>query len=505
MRGFGRLVAGSGVLLAVAWCALWVFGRGEIENRLDAGIDAMRDGGLAVEVGARRVSGFPFAFAAEFEDITLTDPRSGVSTVLPALSSRVALDAPDELVTELPERFSVTVPIDPGLRAAVPGLPPRLVLGFETEALELVLPVQVDGGPPRGASVRARRLRISPIGTAFGTDFDLELEGLEASGTLGSPEAVEGGSVARSIGRMRAGRLVLNLDIADGRARRTISVDLADTAVGIESDARDMADLRRLLNGAPEGEGTVTLSSAAFDGTAELRGTGTADGRVSAEGESLSGRFAIARGGIATAAEFAAPRVSLAPGDTAHPVRGAVAAERLAAEANVPLAAGAQMRAVRLAVEAEGLAPDSAVWQRLDPARVLPRAPGHARVEIEGTGRFTKPPASTSPGEALPLELGNLSLSALEIDALGARAEGRGDVEFLQPVNEPRGSLTLRLEGVLALLRRLHEAGLITQEELQSLATLAAFYTRAGDGPDSLVADIDFAPGEIRVNGDRIR
>lgn len=505
MRRLGRVTASLGFILALAWVAIWFVGRSEIESQLDAGIDRIREEGVALEVGAHRVSGFPFAFAAEFENVTLEDPISGVSTDLPAFSTRVGLDAPDELITDLPERFTVTVPIDRGLRTAVPGLPPRLVLEIEAKGLSIALPLPTDATPPRAVSIQAEYLSIRPIGSNLGTDFALTLGGLDANGALGSPEAVTGGSVALSIGRVVAESLSLSLDLRSKSERQEIAVALGNAVLAAESDAIDIADLRRLLNGSETGTGSLTLKADEHSSDLTLSGTGTADGRFGLEGDGLAARFSIANGAIETATDLHNSTFRHIPDRQSTLPAGAVSADRISTETNLPLASGRQMRAIRLALDAEALEPDAKLWGRIDPQRVLARTPARAKLEIEGTGRFTKPPSQTAPGEALPLELGNLSLSRLEVDALGARAEGRGDVEFLQPVNEPTGALTLQFDGVLGLLRQLHEAGLITQESLQSLATLAAFYTRAGDRPDRLLANIAFAPGEIRVNGDRIR
>lgn len=510
MRRLGRILTTAGTALVVLWSALWFIGQSQIDSRLAHGLDVMRGQGLDVEVGVHRVSGFPFAFAAEFEDVVLEDPASGLSTALPALSARMGLDAPGELITDFPERFSVTLPLDPGLRAALPGLPPRLVLSVEATGLSVTVPVAADGAQPRAASVQAERIRITPLASGLGTDFDLRAEGFEAHGILGSVDAVAGGTVAggtaaESLGQLLAGRLGLALELSEGTRRQTLDLALTDATLSARSDARDLADLQTLLAGNPEGTGEIALRSGEMSVDMGASGLGPEDGSLTLSGGGFTGQFGIERGGIATEATLETPEITLTPVSAAAPFRGSVAADRLHSTVHLPLAAGHQMRAIRLQIEAEALAPDPAFWARLDPKGVLPRTPGDAHLEIAGTGRFTKPPAQTRPGEALPLELGNLSLRTLEITALGARTSGTGDVEFLQPVNEPTGTISLQFSGALALMRHLHAAGLITQEQLQSLATLAAFYTRAGAGPDELLTDIAFQPGDIRVNGDRIQ
>ncbi|MEO0621890.1 MAG: DUF2125 domain-containing protein [Pseudomonadota bacterium] len=505
MRGLGRVVMGAGLVLALGWSGLWAFARGQIEDKLDAGLDRIRAGGLAVEVGAKRVSGFPFSFAAEFEDVTFTDPATGLRTELPALATRVGLDSPGEIVTELPDRFTLTLPLDRSLRATIPGLPPRLTLELEGEEIALRLPVNLEGTPPRSGALTAKRLSIRPIDADLGTDFSLRMVGLDANGALGEPDAMPGGSVGLSQGRLSAAAFALEYTTSGGGEHSRVTLGLSNAKLGVESTAKDEQTLRRVLNGEPGDSGTLTLESGALDGALVVAGTGPTDGRLDASGRAFWGSLAIEKGGMETKGRLTAPEITLAPADASNPYRGGVTAKTLETTLLSPVAPGPQMRAVRMAATLEAFSPDTALWQRLDPESKLPRTPGRAAIEIQGTGRYTKPPGQMRPGEAVPLELGNLSLSTFELSGLGAAATGRGDVEFLQPVNEPVGDFTLQLTGALGLLRRLHEAGLISEKSLQSLATLAAFYTRAGDGPDKLVTDIAIAPGEIRVNGDRIR
>jgi len=99
-------------------------------------------------------------------------------------------------------------------------------------------------------------------------------------------------------------------------------------------------------------------------------------------------------------------------------------------------------------------------------------------------------------------ELGNLTLRSADLSLLGASAELRGDLEFLQPANRPVGQLTLTLTRSMELVGELVRAGLLDISAAQLATAIAANYTQPGATPQTLVSDLEFRDGTIWVNGE---
>lgn len=518
MRRLGRLCMSLTVLAAFLWSALWFWGREEISHRLDDEIARLRADGVGISVGEHSIAGFPFAYAARLEDLVYVDAATGTRTELPELTTVYGLTDPNRLVTELPSRLTVTLGVDPGMRARFPALGGQVTLEVQSEALAVITRGIAGSNQAEAITVEARRLEIGPATPLEGLDFRLEATAFTADLTLGAADWSSLGQAA-----LRAGSLTLShsetllapepgtaseqgaADAAAAAAKpggASLSSRLSLTDLTLAADAADTAPeaLAALMDGRRSGQAALNLIAGAVSGALTVAGTGRDDGQVSLETGRFAGRIAIRGSDILTEAEATGVAAGLAPAAADDPRRGRIEATRLVLSTAAPNQAGSGMRPVRIALGAEGLAPAAELWSRLDPDGALPREPGHLRVEIDGTGRLLAPHGDTRTGAATPLEIGNLSLAKGEFAALGAQAQAWGDLEFIQPGYEPRGQLSLKLTGALSLIRRLHTAGLIDEQAVQMLATTAAIYSRGGDGPDQLLADLVFTAEGTRLN-----
>jgi len=63
------------------------------------------------------------------------------------------------------------------------------------------------------------------------------------------------------------------------------------------------------------------------------------------------------------------------------------------------------------------------------------------------------------------------------------------------------GTVTLDVKGVLGLVDRLIEGGVLPEAAAGAYRALALQYTRAGDGPDHLISDIVLRNGAVTING----
>ncbi|GMG84101.1 hypothetical protein LNKW23_33150 [Paralimibaculum aggregatum] len=512
MRRMARLFSSLATLTAILWCALWFWGRDAISTQIEGEIDRLRAGGLGISVGERSIAGFPFAYAARFENLTFTDRATGLRTELPEITSMVAIADPGTLVTELPAEMTVTVAVPPGLRDRYPGLGAELALAITSEGLAVETDLAGDGagGPGARSSIRAVRLEIAPAVALEGLDFALRIEGLAGSLGRAAADGGDGPGAAELTARHMALHMV---ETPPGAAAETLTADLALADVTLKGAARraDPAALGALFAGLRPGEAALELVAGAVTGALEMAsppvaaaGARAADGRITLDAGRFAGRLTVQGPDISTELETEALSLALAPAMADDPRRGEIRASRLRIASDAPQQAGTGPRPVRVLVEAEGLEPAPALWNRIDPEAVLPREPGRIAVEIDGTGRLLRPHETVRPGEATPLEIGNLSVRRFDVAALGAHAAAEGDIEFLQPIYEPRGAVTLRLSGALGLIRRLHGAGLLDESEVQWLATMAALYTRGGAGPDELVTEMVFDAEGTRINDSRI-
>ncbi len=495
LRRLSRFCGSLAVLAAILWCVLWVLGRDALAEFLDDEVERLRAEGYGVSIGRTDFSGFPFALSARFEDLVFVDAASGARTELPELTTVLGLAPPGRLLAALPERMTLALPVGPGLRDALPALGPTVEVEVEVRAAGLALVAEAaEGGPALG--LLAERLEIVPAAPLQGLDFRLSAREVSARLSRGGA----GGSAS-----LEAARLALSLDTerpspAEGAAPERLSHRIEAEGLDLEARAAEPKALGEILAGRRPGEAGMRLAAARLSAAVAVAGAGAGDGRIAAETGETDLRLAVEGETLALEAALGAIALALEPADAADPRRGRLLAERLALSAHHPFAAGPEMRDLGLSARLDGLTPSEPLWARLDPEGRLPRAPGRLAVEIAGTGRFLAPLGDTPPGAAQPFELGNLSLLTLEAEALGARARATGDLEFIQPIYEPRGAVAVRLDGVLGLLKRLKAAGLIDEQALQRLATAAAVYTRGGSGPDDLRIDLRFDEQGLHLN-----
>lgn len=101
---------GLTLLLVAGWSGAWVWARGQLAARLDAGADGLRRAGYEVSWSARSLGGYPFRL-----DVTLTDAvirdRSGWALQTPRLEGEAPLYAPTHWVVAAPEGLTFVRPV----------------------------------------------------------------------------------------------------------------------------------------------------------------------------------------------------------------------------------------------------------------------------------------------------------------------------------------------------------------------------------------------------------
>lgn len=106
------LYVGFGLLLVfiVGWSAVWIWARGQLVQRLDAGAQGLRKAGYELSWRDRAIGGYPFRL-----NVTLTEPkvrdRSGWALEAPVLEGQAFLHAPTHWIVAAPRGLTFVRPL----------------------------------------------------------------------------------------------------------------------------------------------------------------------------------------------------------------------------------------------------------------------------------------------------------------------------------------------------------------------------------------------------------
>jgi hypothetical protein len=125
------------ILLFLGYSAFWLVVRGRIEGAIDARAEAMRQAGYTVDLGRRRVDGYPFRLKISLSDLRIVSP-GGWGVAAPTLTGEAYIHDPGHWVLVAPTGLTVTRPeggavaiSGQALRASIAGVdrtPWRIVL-----------------------------------------------------------------------------------------------------------------------------------------------------------------------------------------------------------------------------------------------------------------------------------------------------------------------------------------------------------------------------------------
>lgn len=357
------------------------------------------------------------------------------------------------------------------------------------------------------ARVTAPGLDLVVGGTAESPVYRLDEPELEAT-ALVSPEAGE------SVGVTMTGRDVRGeIDPATGLVLTAAEAALRAAPVeGPESLSMAYQGLHLSFEGppaalaAPATEGVpYAMSLEAEGGRQVLTAPTEAAGTVTVTIASGPSRMSIAATEDRIDALQSMTGVSLTGAGPAVPMTDArIDIAALTAGVSSPAAPVAEPAPVTVDLGVAGLSPSEEIWQLFDPGAALPRDPADLRLSLAGDLSWR-----TEADPPVPA-LERAQLEALRLSALGATLTGQGGVQFRPPATpgspgRPLGALTFALTGANALLDRLSTLPSVPQGQLLGIRMALGLFTRPGEGEDSLVSEVEFAPdGAIVVNGTAI-
>ncbi|MEM9140245.1 MAG: DUF2125 domain-containing protein, partial [Pseudomonadota bacterium] len=438
------LIIGAAVLglAAAGWSGLWFLGKGEIESRLEQETARMEGQGWKLLWGERSVSGFPFGYDVALSDVIATSERTGLLIRLGDILARADGSNPDRIITDLPPRIDITLPISEAQRIADPNLPRVVNIAVDSTGLALA----AEGFDPtdRTFTVIADTLAVTvdQDDMAYGVDFQTEA----MTATLVS------GPVAQQV-VFRAGRAMTKLANAADPVDPVLTYDYQDMSVTADIAARSLrhftdqlaANEASLISGTSVvGSQTMTLSVAGQGAPGEAaRSTMTYTAGAS------TALFGLDAGTLTYQGDDTlvnAVMETTSPSPALKEIKGSADVYQRRISLPLPFA-GATPQEGALRISVSGINPDDTLWQALDAGGVLNRAPGLVEFDVLSTLSWVRDGAG-----GVPLQFSNVTIEQIAIDALGARARAKGDIEILQPIGLPQGKLDIDLKGIEAVL-----------------------------------------------------
>lgn len=105
------------LLLVVGWTVAWIWARGEVVRRMDAGAEALRQAGYEVAWKDRGIGGYPFRLNVTLTEARVRD-RSGWALETPKLEGQAFMHAPASWVLAAPEGLTFVRPIGGPVRVS---------------------------------------------------------------------------------------------------------------------------------------------------------------------------------------------------------------------------------------------------------------------------------------------------------------------------------------------------------------------------------------------------
>ncbi|PIE10996.1 MAG: hypothetical protein CSA72_05765 [Rhodobacterales bacterium] len=180
----------------------------------------------------------------------------------------------------------------------------------------------------------------------------------------------------------------------------------------------------------------------------------------------------------------------------------------------IPFGPNEEPERAALSVDIADLAVNDGIWNLLDPGENLPRDPATLRIGVEAMVKAlfdVTDPDATAMNE-VPFDPYTAKITALEIDAVGLKVNGSGEVEFdkndmtsYPGMPAPIGAINLTAEGANGLIDNLIKMGLIPEDQAMMGRMMMGMFAKP-TGDDALSSDIEFKEGgQVFANGQRLK
>ena len=467
-------------------------------------------------------------------DISVSESRSGDTLTLTDLTMRVQIDDMGEGETG---QFAVSIPEvtlterDDGTVSVgmSPEMPMTLSGDMDGESTEAVLNYTQTGMTMLVSGAPGDMTYAYSASKAALDLVSLTIDGAPApEGMLDVSVTMENlaNTTGMTVGEMRR----IDQDMTAGALDYSVSFDDPDTDDAVQIEGR-------LVDLAFEGGGTMPQDmdpndirgmldqGFAFDGS--FRHSGgmtnidvTEDGdRVQFTSNSQSGMFRVGMdtGNLLYDLTQTGVNTEMETADLPFPVAFSMAEAGF--RVLLPVAETEEAQDFALSLTLDDFVMSDMIWMMFDAGQTLPRDPASILLDLSGKAKLlfdvfdTEAAMAMGEGDAQPAELEQLSIDRLLVSAAGAQLTGEGDFTFdnsdLQSFGgapRPEGEMSVQLVGANALLDRLIQMGLVSQEEAMQARMMVGMFARPGEGEDTLISNVVVnEQGQVLVNGNRIK
>ncbi|QFS81517.1 hypothetical protein FIU97_01540 [Roseivivax sp. THAF40] len=258
-----------------------------------------------------------------------------------------------------------------------------------------------------------------------------------------------------------------------------------------------------------EGSFTYASGQSRFTGTSEGE---PVEGQTSSTGGNFS--FALSQDGLQYGLGAENIAMSATVPDLPFPI--SVSMDKLQTNTALPVSASEEPQDFSMLIELAGLEVADMIWMMFDPTEILPRDP--ATLLIDVTGQATSflsilDPEAMEGAEGAPGELNAVTINAVRLEAAGAELNAEGaftinnsDTETFDGMPAPEGEATMTLTGANALIDRLIEMGILSNEDAMGARMMISMFSVPGDAADTLTSTVTITEdGQVLANGQRLR
>ncbi|MEM9043957.1 MAG: DUF2125 domain-containing protein [Pseudomonadota bacterium] len=490
------IVGGIAVLLAVGWGFLWNAGREQVNARLDAEIASLKSLGTEITFSERAIGGFPFAYEVTARDVVIVEAEGQRTYSLPEITARTELSETERLVINLPETFTLEVTPNEAARAAQPELLEQYLVEFETIAAQ----VTTTGLPGAGRLVETEAESFLAVYGDASTETSMAVELAGFTSRIEHPPQINDAPVT----------LAADIGLIDYVARGTADTGAAITFEGSVNGAqisgssmsRSIGELQAVLTGGLTKGFDLTVRSSSNVSRVHTAGSpNTPAGSFTSSGGASAALISMQDGILDLKGDARATSMELVSDSEGSFKGGKVDIEIVDFAYSVPIAPTPDMQPFLMKLAMVDIEMDDKIWSSLDPNDALDRGPAALVLDAEGTMRATKLSTEVQPGEAPPFEVGNVSLKDLNLSMLGMKAKAEGDVEVLQPLNLPVGSVDVTLNNVDEVLEALSASGVLPAQNMLIAQLMLNNYTLPGAEEGERTAKVVMNPEGFFVNG----
>lgn len=262
------------------------------------------------------------------------------------------------------------------------------------------------------------------------------------------------------------------------------------------------------------------LTFQSLEGSFDLAGKNDRGEEQTAQGSFASGAsnlsFTLSGAGLAYKAGSADARAEVTLGNLPFPISYGI--QQISADMLIPVARGEAPQPFNFAYALQGLTFGDGLWNLFDPQNQLPRDPASLSVDLSGDVVLNQnlfdvaPPsvqtdANGMPVAENPLVPDTLTVNRVALDAVGAKADLTGTLEFGDNPDQPVGRLNGTFEGINGLMDKVVAMGLVPEQQAMGMRMMLAMFAQPDqDNPDRLTTEIEFREGgRIFANGQQIR